>query len=63
MERDRASFKFSSGTLKKMDRLITNPPAIAIDPERGPARSRTELIEVLVAKAVEKQARETKKAR
>ena len=46
-----ASFRISKETLETMDRLITNPPSVAIDGLRGAARSRTELIEVLVKKA------------
>lgn len=42
------TFRFAAKTLKAMDRLITNPPAIAKHEKRGNPRNRTELIEMLM---------------
>ncbi len=44
-----------------MDKIIADPPSVAIDGLRGAARNRTELIEVLVKKAAELQAQEKAK--
>jgi len=44
-----------------MDKLLENPPSVVIDGIRGAARNRTELIEVLVRKAVELQEKEASK--
>jgi len=52
----KTSFRLEPKLLKLMDRLITNPPPIIVDGNRGAARNRTELIEVLVRKAAEMQA-------
>jgi hypothetical protein len=49
-----------------MEGLITNPPPIIFDAVRGGPRSRTELIEMLVKRAVEEQkamGKERKKGR
>lgn len=56
METKKTNFRLSPKTLKMMDRLITNPSPSIIDGSRGSARNRTELIEVLVAKAAEQLA-------
>ena len=55
-----ANFRLHPTTIEAMDRLITNPPAIAIDGLRGAARTRTELLEILVKKASEELADEGK---
>lgn len=55
------TFRLDKETIKKMDRLITNPPAVAVDEKLGQPRNRTELVEVLVKKAFE-QLKDEKKA-
>lgn len=50
-----ATFRLDPKTIKAMDRLITDPPAVCFDGIRGAARNRTELITVLVQKALEEQ--------
>ncbi len=49
------TFRLDKATIRLMDRLITNPPAILLDSHRGAPRNRTELVEVLVKKASEMQ--------
>lgn len=56
------TFRLDDKTIKAMDRLITNPPSILIDGQRGAARNRTEVVEVLVKKALEMQAAERETA-
>jgi hypothetical protein len=45
------TFRLEKSVIKMMDRLITNPPAVAIDADLGKPRNRTELVEVLIKKA------------
>jgi len=55
-------FRLSESTLDTMDRLLTNPPPIAFDGDRGAARNRTELIELLVRHAAQALAGKEKSA-
>lgn len=52
------SFRFDAKTVKAMDRLLTNPPSVVIDPAKGAPRSRTELLEVLIECAARKSQEE-----
>lgn len=58
-----ASFRLDRKTLKVMDRLITDPPPIIIDPKRGGPRNRTELVETLVKLAADAQAKAIEEAK
>lgn len=62
METPNVNFRLDKATVKGMDKLITNPPSMLIDGQRGAARNRTELVKVLVKKALEAQAAEMAKA-
>lgn len=61
METPKTTFRLEPRVLKQMDRLITNPPSILLDPARGAPRNRTELVEVLIRQAAEVQAAEKAK--
>lgn len=61
MKTPQTSFRIEPKILRLMDKIISDPPSVAIDGLRGAARNRTELIEVLVKKAAELQAQEKAK--
>lgn len=63
MATPQTTMRLDKKTIKMMDGLITNPPAICIDPKLGQPRNRTELVEVLVKKAHEAQQKEKETAK
>jgi len=49
--------------IKMMDRLITNPPTIAIDADLGKPRNRTELVQTLIKEGLSVSWKRRKEAR
>lgn len=49
------TFRLDPKVVKGMDRLITDPPPSCFDDTRGVPRNRTELVSILIAKALAEQ--------